>query len=41
VPIQRYFRDIQALAMHALHSRPAQELYGRFLVGLEPHSTLL
>lgn len=42
VDIQRYFRDAQALAMHALQQpTSALELYGRFLVGLEPNSTLL
>jgi 3-hydroxy-9,10-secoandrosta-1,3,5(10)-triene-9,17-dione monooxygenase len=42
VQIQRYFRDIHALAMHAAQQpNSALELYGRFLVGLEPNSTLL
>ena len=40
--IQRYFRDAQALAQHALHApTSALEVYGRFLVGLEPNSALL
>lgn len=41
VPIQRFQRDIQALANHAVMS-PATttELYGRHLCGLEPNTTL-
>ena len=42
VHVQRYFRDANALAMHALlQPTSSLELYGRFLVGLEPNSTLL
>jgi hypothetical protein len=41
VPIQRYQRDIQALANHALmHPQTATELYGRVLCGLEPNTPL-
>jgi alkylation response protein AidB-like acyl-CoA dehydrogenase len=42
VPIQRYHRDIQALANHAIMS-PAMntEMWGRVLVGLEPNSPLV
>ena len=39
VPIQRFQRDIQALANHALMSpSTTTELYGRHLCGLEPNS---
>jgi alkylation response protein AidB-like acyl-CoA dehydrogenase len=42
VPIQRYHRDIQALANHAVMSPSTNvELYGRALVGLEPNSPLV
>jgi 3-hydroxy-9,10-secoandrosta-1,3,5(10)-triene-9,17-dione monooxygenase len=41
VPIQRYQRDIQALANHALmHPQTAIELYGRVLCGLEPNTPI-
>jgi alkylation response protein AidB-like acyl-CoA dehydrogenase len=41
VPIQRYQRDIQALANHAIMHQPtAIELYGRVLCGLEPNTLL-
>jgi len=41
VPIQRYQRDLQALANHAIMWPPtALELYGRHLCGLEPHTEL-
>ncbi len=41
VPIQRFQRDIQALANHAImHSATAVELYGRVLCGLEPNTPL-
>jgi alkylation response protein AidB-like acyl-CoA dehydrogenase len=41
VPIQRFQRDIQALANHAImHSPTALELYGRVLCGLEPNTLL-
>lgn len=41
VPIQRYQRDIQALANHALmHPQTAVELYGRVLCGLEPNTPI-
>jgi alkylation response protein AidB-like acyl-CoA dehydrogenase len=42
VPIQRYQRDIQALANHAFLTAPtALELYGRILVGLEPNTPFI
>ncbi len=41
VPIQRFQRDMQALANHGLmHSATATELYGRILCGLEPNSPI-
>jgi alkylation response protein AidB-like acyl-CoA dehydrogenase len=41
VPIQRYQRDIQALANHAImHPQTAIELYGRILCGLPPNTVL-
>jgi 3-hydroxy-9,10-secoandrosta-1,3,5(10)-triene-9,17-dione monooxygenase len=41
VPIQRFHRDIQALANHAImHAPTAIELYGRVLCGLEPNTPL-
>jgi hypothetical protein len=41
VPIQRYQRDIQALANHAImHPQTALELYGRVLCGLQPNTLL-
>jgi len=41
VPIQRFQRDIQALANHAIMSpSTTTELYGRHLCGLEPNTTL-
>jgi alkylation response protein AidB-like acyl-CoA dehydrogenase len=41
VPIQRFQRDIQALANHAImHAPTAMELYGRVLCGLEPNTLL-
>jgi alkylation response protein AidB-like acyl-CoA dehydrogenase len=41
VPIQRFQRDIQALSNHAvMHPSTSNELYGRFLCGLEPNTTL-
>lgn len=42
VPIQRFQRDMQALANHAIMSpRTTTELYGRVLCGLEPNSPLV
>jgi alkylation response protein AidB-like acyl-CoA dehydrogenase len=42
VPIQRFQRDIQALSNHAIMSpTTTTELYGRFLCGLEPNTTLV
>jgi alkylation response protein AidB-like acyl-CoA dehydrogenase len=42
VPIQRYFRDMQALALHAvMNSDVNAELHGRVLVGLEPGTPFL
>lgn len=41
VPIQRFQRDMQALANHAImHAPTATELYGRVLCGLEPNTLL-
>ena len=41
VPIQRFQRDMQALANHAImHAPTAMELYGRVLCGLEPNTVL-
>src|SRR5687768_9259993 len=41
VPIQRFQRDIQALANHAImHPQTAIELYGRVLCGLPPNTPL-
>lgn len=40
--LQRYFRDVNSLALHALIQPTASdELYGRFLAGQEPNSTLV
>ena len=42
IPIQRFQRDIQALANHAvMHTQTGNELYGRVLCGLEPNSPLV
>ncbi len=41
VPIQRFQRDMQALANHAImHPQTNEELYGRVLCGLEPNTFL-
>jgi 3-hydroxy-9,10-secoandrosta-1,3,5(10)-triene-9,17-dione monooxygenase len=41
VPIQRFQRDMQVLANHAImHAPTATELYGRVLCGLEPNTLL-
>ena len=41
VPIQRFQRDIQGLANHAImHPQTAVELYGRVLCGLAPNTPL-
>ena len=41
VPIQRFQRDMQALANHAvMHAPTGIELYGRVLCGLEPNTPL-
>jgi len=41
VPIQRFQRDIQALANHAvMHPQTGLELYGRVLCGLPPNTPL-
>lgn len=41
VPIQRFQRDIQTLANHAImHAPTAIELYGRVLCGLKPNTVL-
>jgi alkylation response protein AidB-like acyl-CoA dehydrogenase len=41
IPIQRFQRDIQALANHAImHPQTAIELYGRVLCGLPPNTPL-
>jgi hypothetical protein len=42
VPIQRFQRDIQGLANHAImHAQTGTEIYGRVLCGLEPHTMIL
>jgi hypothetical protein len=42
VPIQRYFRDISALALHALLLPSTHyEVRGRVLCGLDPDSVFL
>jgi alkylation response protein AidB-like acyl-CoA dehydrogenase len=42
VPIQRYHRDIHALANHAFLAAPtALELYGRIVCGLEPNTPFI
>jgi alkylation response protein AidB-like acyl-CoA dehydrogenase len=39
VPIQRFYRDLQAINLHALmHPSTNLELYGRVLCGLEPNT---
>ena len=41
VPMQRFQRDMQGLANHAImHTPTAMELYGRVLCGLEPNTPL-
>jgi alkylation response protein AidB-like acyl-CoA dehydrogenase len=41
VPIQRFQRDMQVLANHAImHSPTTLELYGRVLCGLPPNTPL-
>jgi hypothetical protein len=41
IPMQRYQRDVQALANHAImHTQTALELYGRVLCGLEPNTPI-
>jgi alkylation response protein AidB-like acyl-CoA dehydrogenase len=41
IPIQRFQRDIQALANHAImHPQTTIELYGRILCGLPPNTPL-
>jgi len=41
VPIQRFQRDMNALANHGLMlSSTAVELYGRVLCGLEPNTPI-
>ena len=41
MPIQRFQRDVQALANHAImHTQTALELYGRVLCGLEPNTPI-
>lgn len=40
--LQRYFRDVNSLALHALiQPTTSDELYGRVLVGLEPNTVFL
>lgn len=40
--LQRYFRDVNSLALHALiQPTTSDELYGRILVGLEPNTAFL
>ena len=42
VPIQRFQRDIQALANHAImHAPTGNELYGRVLCGLPPNTLIV
>ncbi|MGW5110615.1 acyl-CoA dehydrogenase family protein [Nocardia sp. NPDC004123] len=42
VPIQRYHRDMQSLALHALmQPNTNTELYGRVLLGLSPNTNVL
>lgn len=42
VPLQRYFRDIESLALHAVMSPDASfETYGRSLLGLDPGTPFL
>lgn len=42
VPIQRFQRDIQALANHAImHAPTGNEIYGRVLCGLQPHTLII
>jgi alkylation response protein AidB-like acyl-CoA dehydrogenase len=42
IPIQRFQRDIQALANHAvMHTQTGTELYGRVLCGLQPNTPLV
>ncbi len=41
MPIQRFQRDVQALANHAImHTQTALELYGRVLCGLAPNTPI-
>jgi len=41
VPIQRFQRDVQALANHAImHTQTALEIYGRVLCGLPPNTPI-
>jgi alkylation response protein AidB-like acyl-CoA dehydrogenase len=41
IPIQRFQRDVQALANHAImHTQTALELYGRVLCGLPPNTPI-
>lgn len=40
--LQRYFRDVNSLSLHALiQPSTSDELYGRFLCGLEPNTTFV
>ncbi|GCE42961.1 Oxidoreductase [Rhodococcus wratislaviensis] len=40
--IQRYFRDVNSLNLHAfIQPTSSDELYGRALAGLEPNTTLV
>jgi len=42
VPIQRFQRDMQALANHAImHAPTGNEIYGRVLCGLQPHTLII
>lgn len=42
VPLQRHFRDMESLALHALMSPDANfEIYGRSLLGLDPGTPFL
>lgn len=42
LPIQRFFRDVQGISMHAMMTPDANlEVYGRVLLGLEPNTPFL
>ncbi|MFF2536140.1 acyl-CoA dehydrogenase family protein [Streptomyces cyaneofuscatus] len=42
LPIQRFFRDVQGISMHAMMTPDANlEVYGRVLLGLDPNTPFL